>query len=51
MNFLPVDLRAALNGKPVLIALAYIVMLNVVPALGWLGTWRAVWLPRLRLRK
>lgn len=50
LTFLPREVRVAVGGHLVLVALAYIVLLNAVPAVGWLGTWRHVWLPRLRGR-
>lgn len=38
-------------GKPALVLLAYALLLGSVPAIGWLSTWRTVWLPMLKLRR
>ena len=35
-------------GRPSLALLAWLLLLISVPAIGWLGTWRNVWLPKLR---
>lgn len=35
-------------GRPILAVLAWVLILVSVPALGWLRTWRDVWLPHMR---
>lgn len=37
-----------LPGRPTLAILSWLAILIVVPALGWLGTWRDRWLPAVR---
>lgn len=32
----------------VLVLLSWVAILNVVPSIGWMGTWRSVWLPLIR---
>lgn len=38
-------------GRPVLGAIACVLILVAVPSLGWLGTWRNVWLPKVQRKR
>lgn len=45
---LAMNFGVAVPGRPVLSLLAWVCVLIVVPALGWLATWRRYWLPQVR---
>lgn len=38
-------------GRPVLVLLGFALVTVSVPAIGWLGVWRDVWLPMVRNRR